>query len=126
MMELFLKFIKRFKEKNFFMRFLKEEIASLIREIYKRYSGQDVEKSIDQMLRLKNNRISKMLLLAKLLGEKLIKIHETINDYEKTSDKEADKLIENLISELKRVPKKRNYLNMDENLKSLSQSYEIY
>ena len=123
MSKLYSSFLSKFKEKDIFIIFLSSYLKRLIDEIYKRLSGEDVQKFKDSMLQLKNNSISYKYLLAKLLGEKLIKILRKINDYDNTTSEEADDLTDFLVSELKRIPVK--YFDKDDDLNWLKRVYGI-
>lgn len=123
MSKLYSSFLNKFKEKDIFIIFLSGYLKRLIDEIYKRYSGVDVQKYKDSMLQLKNNSISYKYLLARLLGEKLTEILRKINDYDNTTSKEADDLTDLLVSELKRILVK--YFDKDEDLNWLRRVYGI-
>lgn len=112
---------KQFIKFDLFLVFYQENLRTLLDEVYYRYSGINKQKFKQQILNIKNGLISYKRLLAKLLGEKLIKLFERIEDYENTSDEEAEILGKELANKLKNT--KKWYLSRDKNLKFLCRMY---
>jgi len=86
--ELFYSITTRIEEPNLFLIFYRGNLRSLIDEIYLRYSGVDVQGFKRAILRTKNNFISYKRLLAKLEGERLMKVVEDL-DYDVITDEQA-------------------------------------
>ena len=103
MAELFYSIATRVKEQNLFLVFYRGNLRALIDEIYLRYSGVDVQGFKRAILKTKNNFISYKRLLAKLEGERLMKIVEDL-DYDVMSDEQAKKMCDKIEKTLQAIP----------------------
>lgn len=104
MAELYYSITIKMEEPNLFLVFYRGNLRSLLDEIYLRYSGVDVQGFKRAILRTKNNFISYKRLLAKLEGDRLMKLVEDW-DYDVMTDEQAGCLANKIEKSLQAIPK---------------------